>query len=121
MPALPPEHVRGRLRMLGTRGLGLEQDARLGVLTLAVEQVELVGDVGGATFVLGEDQLEGGVGALEAAGGVDARGEPEAEGVLGHGTWLDAGDLHERPESRLRRAGESGEAIADETSVLALQ
>src|SRR3954447_10435765 len=79
MPAPPREHARGRLRMLGTRGLGLEQDASLGVLALAVEQVELVGDVGGATFVLGEDQLESGVGALEAGGGVDARGEPEAE------------------------------------------
>ena len=43
VPALSRKYVRRGLRLLGTRGLGGEEDARLHVLALAVEQIELVG------------------------------------------------------------------------------
>ena len=121
VPPLPGEHVRGRLGVLGTGGLGLEQDARLGVLALAVEEVELVGDVGRATLVVGQHELEGGIGPLEPAGGVQARREPEPERVLGRGTRLDAGDLHQRPQPRLRGARQRGQALAHEAAVLTLE
>ena len=55
----------------------------LGVPALAVEQVELARDLAGARVVLGQQQLERGVGAAHPPGGVDARPEPEAERVLG--------------------------------------
>src|SRR3954464_12123784 len=53
VPALARQPVRRRLGVLGPRGLGLEQDARLGVLPLAIQQVELVGYGAGAALILG--------------------------------------------------------------------
>src|SRR2546425_4528106 len=58
VPTLAREDVRGAVRVLGTRGLGGEEDARLHVLALAVQQVELVGDLLGALLVLREHELE---------------------------------------------------------------
>jgi hypothetical protein len=58
VPALARQHVRRRLGVLRARGLGLEQDARLRVPPLAVEEVELVGHVASAALVLGEQELE---------------------------------------------------------------
>ena len=55
------------------RALGREQDARLGLAAVAVQQVELAGHLRGALVVLGEQQLERGVGPLHPPGGVDPR------------------------------------------------
>ena len=65
-----------------TGGLGGEQDARLGLLAVAVEEVQLAGDLPRARGIVGEQQLERGVRSLHAPGRVDARAEPEAERVL---------------------------------------
>ncbi len=98
-----------------------EQDAGLGVLAVAVEQVELARDLAGAAVVLGEQQLQRGVGALHAPGGVDARAEPEAERVLGELGRLHAGDLHQRAQAGLRGARERDQPLADDAAVLAAQ
>ena len=82
-------------------GLGGEQDAGLGLLAVAVEQVELARHLRGAVAVLGEQQLERGVGPAHAAGGVDARAEPEAERLLGELGRLDRGHRHQRPQAGL--------------------
>ena len=52
---------------LGDLRLGLEEDALLDVAALGVGAVELVGDRAGALGVVGEQQLEPGVGAVQAA------------------------------------------------------
>ncbi len=97
VPALPRDHDRAG-GGLGLRlGLGGEQDAGLGLLAVAVEQVELAGHLGGARGVAGEKQLERGVGPAHPTRGVDARAEPEAERVLRDLGGLDARDLQAAP------------------------
>ncbi len=61
--------------------LGLPCDPLLDGAALRVQRVELAGDLGGSPRVLGEEQLERRVGAADAAGGVESRGEAEAEGA----------------------------------------
>ena len=97
MPVLPGDDDRPLAGLRHAGGLGGEQDARLGLLAVAVEQVELTRHLGGATAVLGQQQLERGVGAAHAPGGVDARPEPEAERLLGELRRLDRRDGHQRP------------------------
>ena len=103
----PPPRSRPGSACGSAGGLGGEQDARLGLLAVAVEQVELAGDLLGAGAVLGEQQLERGVGAAHAAGGVDARAEPEAERVLG-----ELGRLDRRPPPSARAGRACGCARA---------
>src|SRR3954467_2366302 len=93
----------------GPSGLSLEQDARLGVLTLAVQEVELVGDVAGAALVVGQDELERRIGSRKPPPCVQPRRQPEAEGVLSDAPGLYSRDLHQRPQARLRRPREGGE------------
>ena len=61
------------------RRLGGEGDAHLGVLALAVQQVQLAGDLTRARVVLGQQELERRVRAPHPPGGVDPRAEPEPE------------------------------------------
>ena len=82
VPALAGEDVRGALAQLGDLRLGLEQRARLDVPALGVERVELAGDRRRALVVDCQQQLDAGVRALQPAGGVDPRREPEADGLL---------------------------------------
>ena len=100
VPALPRHHDRGLVRLRRAGGLGGEQDARLGLLAVAVQEVELAGHLAGARGVVGEEQLERGVGSLHAPGGVDARAEPEPERVLGELARRHAADLHQRAQAR---------------------
>ncbi len=86
VPALAREHQPGRLaeslRELGAGALGARQHLALDFATLAVDAVELGGDLRRPSLVVGEQQLDPGVGAIEAAGGVDPRPEPEREVAL---------------------------------------
>ena len=87
-----------------------------------VEQVELARDLGGAVAVLGQQQLERGVGAAHAAGRVDARAEPEAERRA-----RSARPARRRPRAisarrpGLSRARQRDQALADDAAVLAAQ
>ena len=121
VPAGAGEHVARALPERGDLCLGFEEHARLGVATLLVGAVELVGDLRRAHRVLGEDQLERGVGAVEAAGRVQARRQPEAHRALVHAARVDAGAGHERAQPGLRRARERAQAAARERTVLAAQ
>ena len=68
-------------------GLGLPGDPLLDRSPLGVELVELGGDLGGALLVVGQQQLEAGVGAPQPAGGVDPRSEPESERLRRRARW----------------------------------
>ena len=77
--------------------LGLVQDALLGLAPVVVEPVELARDLGRALGILGEHQLERGVGALQAAGGVDPRAEPEPGRLGVHVARLEVGHRASAP------------------------
>ena len=119
VPALAGEHVCGLALVAGALGLRGEHDARLRVLALAVEEVELVGHLGRALVIIGEEQLEPGVGPLQAAGGVDPGREAEGERGGVHIAGVERGDLHQRPQSRPARARHGLEPLAHEAAVLA--
>ena len=121
MPALGREHVRGgaRAALLAQQRLGLEADARLDVAALRIDGVELRRDGARPLRVGGQQQLEPGVGAVEAAGGVEPRREAEADRALVDEARVDARDVHQRAQPRLARAREAAQAGADEPAVLA--
>ena len=101
VPALAGEHVGGLLAELAHLGLGLEEDPRLGVAALGVGVVELVGDRRGALGVVGEHELEPGVGAVQAPGGVDARGEAKADRARVERARVDLGHAQQRADPGL--------------------
>ena len=102
-----------RTRRAGPRAdderLGLEADPRLDVAALGVGVVELVGELGGALLVLGQQQLERAVGPVEPARGVEARREPERERALVDAQRVDA---TRRASARAARAAPSPRARA---------
>ena len=67
VPALAREHVGRALAELGDLRLGLEQDPRLDVAALGVAASSSRGDRVGARLVVGQQQLDAGVGAVQAA------------------------------------------------------
>ena len=77
------------------------QDPLLDRLTLAIQRLELLGELRGLAPVGGEQELEGGLGAPEAARGVDPGCEAEADRRLVAGGRIDSGDLHQRAEPGL--------------------
>ena len=106
---------------LGDLRLGLEEDALLDVAALGVGPVELVGDSLRSLGVLGQDELEPGVRALQAAGRVDARRQPEADRGRVEPRRVHARDAHERPQAGLARRRERAQPIPHEPAVLAGQ
>ena len=104
MPALGGEHERAAFGMLGDERLGLEADPGLDVAALGVDAVELLGDGLGPFAVLGQQQLEPRVGAVQAPGGVQPRAEPEADRGLVEPARVHARDVHQRPQADLARA-----------------
>ena len=88
---------------------------------LGVEAVELVGDLARADLVGGQQQLEPGVGALEPAGGVDPRREPEADGARVDPRRVGARDAHQRAQAGALRDRERAQPGAHEPPVLAAQ
>ena len=71
-----------------------------------------------ARDVGGQQQLEARVGAMQAAGGVDARREAEADRAGVDAARVDARDVHEGLQPRLARGGERAQAGADQPPVL---
>ena len=65
VPSLAGQDVGGPLARPRDLRLGLEEDPRLDVAAVGVEAVELVGDLGGAGLVGGQEQLQAGVGARD--------------------------------------------------------
>ena len=121
VPSLPGDHQRCRVKLGGAGRVGREEDALLGLATVAVEVVELLGDLGGALAVVGQHQLEGGVGAAEAAGGVDARSQAEARALGIHVGRVERRDAHQRPQARPLGAGQLGQPLPGDATVLAPQ
>ncbi len=98
VPALAPEDDRGAGLALGLE-LGEEavrvgQDLALGLAAVVVGAVELDGDLAGPLGIVGEEELDGRVGAVEAPRGVDPRREAEADVGLVHALGR---DLRTRP------------------------
>ena len=78
-------------------------------------------DLRRAQRVLGEEQLEPGVGAVQAPGRVQPRREREAERALVDAARVDARDRHQRAQPRLARRRQRAQATAHERAVLADQ
>ena len=118
VPALAREDVRVALPRLGDHALGLEEDALLDVAALGVRTVELLGDHASALGLPGEQELDAGVRAIEAARRVEPRREPEADraGVDARGVRLR--HLHEGPKALAARGAHRTQAGADEPPVL---
>ena len=121
VPALAGEHVGGAVAELGDLRLGLEEDPLLGEAPLGVGGVELACDGVGALGVVGEHQLDARVGAVQPAGGVDPRGQPEADHPSVDARRVALGDAHQRAQARPSRHGERGQALAHQAPVLAGQ
>ena len=107
--------------MLARERLGLEANRGLDVAPLGVDRVQLQRDRAGALAVLGQQQLQPGVGAVEAPGGVQPRAEPEADRRLVEAARVDARDVHQRAQPDLARARQRTQALAHEPAVLAHQ
>ena len=86
-----------------------------------VGAVELGGDLRRPRFVVGQHQLDAGVGPVEATGGVDPRPEPEGEVALVEALGRDAAGGHQRPQAGPARAPRLGEPAADQGAVLTPQ
>ena len=121
VPALAGEHVGRLLAELAHLRLGLEEDARLGEAPLGVGVVELVGDRGGALGIVGEHELEPGVGAVQAPGGVDPRGQAKADRARVERPRVDLGHAQQRPDPGLGRRRQRVQALAHEAAVLVAQ
>ncbi len=125
MPALAGKHQPGRLAepvgQLAAGSLGRREHLALDLAALAVCPLELGGDLGCPRLVVGEHQLDAGVGAVQAPGGVDPRCEPEREIALVEPLGLDPGDAHQRPQPGPRGAARLGEPAPDQGPVLAAQ
>ena len=100
MPVLAPEDVAPPSALLRRQRLDerdrLTDDAILHGLALPVQLLELGCELLGPCLVLGEDQLEGGIGAAQPARGVDARRESEADRGGVDRRRVDMGAPHER-------------------------
>ena len=85
-------------------GFGLRQHDLLDRLALAVEPVELGGDAAGLDRIVGQQQLRAEIGAADAAAGVDARAEQEAEMPRLRRADEPRG-VHQRGQADVARAG----------------
>ena len=125
VPALTGENEAGCLGLLarqrGELALGVREHLALDVAALVVRAVELGRDLLGALLVGGQHQLDAGVGAIEASGGVDPRGEPEREVALVEALGNGPGGRDQRPHPGPPRPPRLGEPAADERAVLAAQ
>src|SRR5207249_9343708 len=81
--------------------LGREANLALDEPALAVGSVELIGDLRGARALLGEDQLQARVGAVHAAGRVQAWSQRECDRSLVEHAGIDARDGHQSAQAGL--------------------
>src|SRR5439155_7448448 len=89
------EHVRSAITEGRDLFLGRKANLALDEPALAVGPVELFGDLRGAGALLGEDQLQARVGAMHAAGRVQARRKREGDRSLAEHARLDSRDGHQ--------------------------
>jgi hypothetical protein len=121
VPAVGRQDVGGLHASLADLRLGLEEDPRLGVAALGVGPIELLGDRGGARGVVGEDELEPGVGSVEAPGRVDPRRQAKADRPRIERAWVDARDAQQRADARPLGGGQRAQPFAHQAPVLAAQ
>ncbi len=125
MPALAREHQRRGVELLGaelgSRPLGRRDHQALGLTPFGVGAVELGGDLRRPLGILGEHQLDAGVGSIEAPGGVDPRSKPERECLLVDGRGIDGGRRHQGAQPGPRLAAEPPQALPHQPPVLADQ
>ena len=95
--------------------------ARSTSLALAVGRVELVRHLAGAAGVLGQQQLERRVGAVQPPGGVQPRRQRERHRPLSRLPGRHAGDLHQRPQPGPRGGLQAAQAAHGQRAVLAQQ
>ena len=125
VPACVEQGDAGR-RVVGVERF--EQDQRLflhagfDLAALAVERVELLGDLQGAAGVFGEQAFDAEAHVGEAAGGIQARAEDEAEVHRRRLFRVAAGGLEQRGEAGLQLAGAHAlQALADQDAVVAVE
>ena len=111
---LPPSCLRPRV----DDGRGLAEDPFLDRLALAVQLLQLRRDPGGGVLVVGQQQLERGRRPAETPGGVDPRGEPEADGTLVDDSRIHAGRPKQCLQAGPRGRGETTEPGDRERTVL---
>ncbi len=99
-------------------GGGGAQDRVLDPLALAVALLDLLGQRLGLVARGREQQVERERGVAEAAGGVDARREAEAEIGRAHARRIDARARHQRAQARPIGLGEAPHPAAHERAVL---
>ena len=125
MPALAgddePGASRRSLGQLAPGRLGGRVDLPLGRPPLGVGPAQLGGDRLARAVVLGQHQLDPGVGPVEAPGGVDPRRQPEGEVALVEPLRLAFRDRHQRPQPGPVRAAHLREPAPDQRPVLADQ
>ena len=104
------------------RGLGLRllQHRHLHRPALAVEAVELGGDAAGLDRIVGAKQQRAEIGAADAAAGVDARPEQEAQ-VKRLGRTGQPRHVHQRGEPDVVAAAQRQQSLGDEGAVEALE
>ena len=101
--------------------LGLVADRPLGLAPLVVGGVELSGDRRRPGRILGQHQLDAGVGTVEAPGGVQPRSEPEGDVALVDPFRLHPRDRHQGQQAGTGCAANLREPAPDEEPVLAGQ
>ena len=122
MPALAGQHVGVALAELGHLRFGLEADAALDLAPLVRwPRPARARSPSAALAVLGQQQLEAGVGAVQAPRGVQARRQGEADRALADPRRVDARDSHQRAQPRLGGRGQRAQPAPHERPVLAAQ
>jgi hypothetical protein len=121
VPVRAPQDIGGLLPQLGDLRLGGEQDPLLDVAALAVQAVELLGDRLGTRRVLGQQELQARVRALQPARGVDPRRQAEADRARVQRARVGLCDAQQRAQPRPPCAGERRQPGAHEPAVLAAQ
>ena len=122
MPAVATNDDGGVVggEFLFDNGLGLAVDGFFDLLALAVLLGEGLGENFRAGVIIGEEELEGLLRAGEAAGGVDARAELEAD-IGGRERRTDAGGVDECAHAGPARFFQLQQAALDEDAVLTLE
>ena len=124
MPVRRGRHHHRALFLDAERGAGLGlrllQHRHLHRAPLAVEAVELGGDASGLDRIVGAKQQRAEIGAADAAAGVDARPEQEAQ-VKRLGRPRQPRHVHQRGEADVVAAAQRQKSLGDEGAVEALE
>ena len=101
-------------------GLGLRHGGELDRLALAVEAVELGGEARAFGRIVLHEQIDAERGATDAAAGIDARPEQEAE-MPGLGRAAEPRDIHQGGEPGIVAPTQRQQPLGDEGAVEALE